>query len=154
VRKIALVFAMCLCASACIGGATSDRLTFRAGRFSIEPLENCQTVAMAMPMTDGFTPNVTVQIQPYPGTVDDYVALSKQQFTQVGFKLIREARRGKSGWVVEYRGTMADRSLHWYAKAELRQKKAYLATAAALESQWPSASRKLKACVDSLQVTQ
>jgi len=152
VRKAALVFVMCLCASACLGGATSDRLTFRAGRFSIEPLEGFQVLAMTLPVSDAFAANVNVQIQPYPGTLDDYVALSKQQFTQAGLELIREARRGQSGWVVEYRGTMVDRDLHWYAKAELRQEKTYLATATALESQWPAVSRKLKACVDSLQV--
>ncbi|MFB3880823.1 MAG: hypothetical protein ACE149_06140 [Armatimonadota bacterium] len=143
---------ICLCALACTGGTSSKQPTLEMGAYSIARLDGCQSLGMALAMTDAFAPNVSVQTQPYPGTIEDYIALSKEQFSQVGIKLIREAKRGKSGWIVEYRGAMEGRSLHWYARAELRGKKVYLATATALETQWSSASRKLKPCVDSLQV--
>jgi hypothetical protein len=151
-KRALLTLLICLPALACTGGTSSKQPTLEMGVYSIARLQGCQSLGMALPMTDAFAPNVSVQTQPYSGTVEDYIALSKEQFSQVGIKLIREARKGKSGWIVEYRGTVEGRSLHWYARAELRGKKAYLATAAALESQWPSASRKLKACVESLQV--
>lgn len=153
-RRAMLALLLCLFASACLGGATSDRLTFRAGGFSIEPLEGFQVLAMTLPVSDAFAPNVNVQIQPYPGTLDDYVALSKQQSREHGLDIVREAQNGESGYVIEYKGSMAGRDMHWHAKAELRQNKVYLATATALEGQWPSVSDKLKACVDSLQVAQ
>lgn len=150
-RKAIPALLLCLFASACLGGGAADRLTFREAGFSIESLAGGRSLLMALPVSHAFAPNVNVQIQPYSGALEEYVALSKQQFEEAGLELIKEARKGKAGWVVEYRGTMADRDLHWYAKAELSRENAYLATATALESQWPSASEKLRACVDSLQ---
>jgi len=39
-----------------------------------------QALMMFLPVTDGFAANVNVQIQPYAGTIEDYTALSLQQF--------------------------------------------------------------------------
>jgi hypothetical protein len=146
-----LAFALCLCASACAGGAPSAHPVFTMGGFSIQRLEGCQTLMMLLPMSDAFAPNVNVQVQPYPGTLEDYIALSRQQCHEAGWKIVSQ-KKGKSSLVIEYRGSMGGPDLHWYSRAELRQKKAYLATATALETQWPSTSRRLKACVDSLRV--
>ncbi len=51
---------------------------------------------------------------------------------------------------MEYTGDMSGRTLQWYARAELKDGKAYLATATATQEQWPSVSAKLRACADSL----
>ena len=103
-KRVMLALLVCLCTSACLGAATLGQLTFTASGFSIRPLEGWETLTMLLPASDGFAPNVNVQIQPYPGTLDSYIALSKGQLKQMGFQAVREARRGKSGWVVEYTG--------------------------------------------------
>ena len=152
-RKAALVSLFCLCATAGLATAASDQLTFRDAGFSIAPLEGSETLMMVLPASDGFAASVNVQIQHYPGALDDYVSLSKEQFRQMGMKVLSERKKGPSGWLVEYMGDMGGRSLHWYAHAELRKDKVYLATATATKRQWPSLSSKLKICIDSLTLT-
>jgi len=150
-RRLMLAFAICLCASAWAGGAPSAQPTFSLGAFSIQRLEGCQSLIMLLPTSDAFSVNVTVLVKPYSGTLDDYLALSKQQFHEANWKLVTQ-KKGESSWVAESRGSTAGRDRHWYSKVVVHGKKAYTATGVALETQWPSTSRRLKACVDSLRV--
>ena len=151
-RKLMLAFALCLCASACAGGGPPRQPTFTVDKFSIQRLEGCQSLIMLLPTSDAFSVNVTVLVEPDCGTLDDYIAFSEQQCHEAGWKIVSQ-KKGKSSWVVESRGSTAGRDRHWYSKVVIRGKKAYLASGVALETQWPGASRRLKACVDSLQVT-
>jgi len=159
-RKIKIMFAVlvCLMVSTGVAGPRAATLNFRVNGFSIDALEGVagqapyQVLAMLLPVSDGFAPNVNLQIQPYPGTMDDYMALSKAQLVQAGLKLIREARVDKAATVIEYSGTMQGRKLRFYARMVLREKKVYLITATAAEEQWASVAAKLKACVDSFRL--
>ncbi len=147
--KVLPALILCLCATICLGGAISDRLSFASG-FSIKPLEGCQMLLMGVPGSDNFAPNVNVKVQPYPGKMADYISFSRQQFQEMGFGIVSETKPSASVWLVEYKGSMSEQNLHWYAKAIMKNDKVYLATATALEKQWPSYKSKLKSCVDSL----
>src|SRR5213594_2251824 len=103
---------------------STNRLLFSLGGFSIKPLEapfgqaTQQPLLMALPASDGFAANVNVQIQPYDGTRDDYMALSEQQFKGAGLEVIKRSKQGQSGILFEYTGEMQGRKLHWYSRAE------------------------------------
>ncbi len=152
-RRAALTVVLCLGLTVGFAAAASDQLDFTEAGFSISALKGSEGFAMSLPPSQGFAPNVNVQIQRYPGTRDEYIALSKSQLPQIGGTILRERRMGSSGWVVEYTGQVGGRRLHWYQRAELKSGKVYLATATATEGQWASFSPRLEACIDSLKVT-
>ena len=135
-----------------------DRLHFKSAGFSIRALESrpgnvpYQALVMFLPPSEGFPPNVNVQIQPWTRTLDEYVALSKRQYKAAKFTLLKETSVGETAVVLECSGTMQGRQLHWYARAISTGKKMYLVTATATESQWQTVSGQLKACVDSLKI--
>jgi hypothetical protein len=110
----------------------------------------CQALAMFLPASANFAANVNVQIQPYSGTIDQYLTLTINQFKDAGVKLIEQKKVGKSGIVVEYSGQLQGQSLHWYARAEKAGGHVYLATATTAEQDWARQGAQLKACVDSL----
>jgi hypothetical protein len=131
-----------------------DTLHFKANSFSIAPLEESagsttyHVLTMSLPATDGFGPNVNVQIQPYEATLNEYVDLSKRQFKTAKFTIIREIHTDRSH-TFEFSGEVQWMSLHFYSKAEMAAGKVYLITATAKESQWEAVGAKLKKCVDS-----
>jgi len=152
VLTLAILFAL-----PCYTGEADARLQFKANGFSIAPLEGVsdtipyQAILMFLPATEGFAPNVNVQIQPYKGTLQEYAALSQQQFKAVGVTILSEKTTEKAvAW--EYSGVLQGRRLHWYAKAFSGKGKIFLVTATATQSQWKTASEKLKACVDSFRI--
>jgi hypothetical protein len=108
---------------------------------------------MFLPATESFAPNINVQIQPYTGTIKDYVTLSKGQFEQMKWKIVSEQQTGDNEWDVEYTGSYQGSDLHFYARAVSTNGKVLIATATAKESQWPAVSDTLKKRVDSFKVT-
>ena len=60
---------------------------------------------MFLPVTESFAPNINVQIQPYTGTIKDYVTLSKSQFEQMKWKVVSDTQTGDNEWNVEYTGS-------------------------------------------------
>ena len=134
---------------------TTNRLHFAASGFSIAPLEapkgqlTQQVLMMFLPTSGEFTPNVNVQIQPYDGTLEDYVKLSLKQFESANLRMVQQGRTKDSGAVFEYQGEIQNRRLHWYAKAQKSQGRVYLVTATALEEHWAEVAPNLKTCVDS-----
>jgi hypothetical protein len=135
----------------------NDTIRFEQAGFSINPLDQkassagSQPITMMLPAVNGFSANVNVQIQPYPGTLEEYEDLSKSQFKQLGLKTISTSRT-KTMLVLEYSGIMQGRHLHFYAKAAKVGELFYLATATDLESEWVSNSNKLKSVIDSFNV--
>jgi hypothetical protein len=107
---------------------------------------------MFLPATESFAPNINVQIQPYSGTIKDYVTLSKSQFEQMKWKIVSEQQTGDSEWDVEYTGSYQGNDLHFYARAMSTNGKIYIATATAKESQWPTISDALRKHVDSFKI--
>src|SRR5437667_4949030 len=134
---------------------STNRLLFPVTGFSIQPLETAVgkvpqlALFMALPVSDGFAANVNVQIQPYSGTLDEYIALSEEQFKAAGWKVIQRSKQGQSAVVFEYVGEMQGRALHWYAKAVHATDRVYLVTATATETQWKREAVPLKECIDS-----
>ena len=131
-------------------------LDFPLSGFKIDPLEVAKgevpvsPLVMCLPATEGFAPNVNVTIQPFPGTMGDYITVSKQEFEQVKWTLIAESRDGDKVWKVEYADPSPNNPLHFYAKAVSNGKYVYLVTGTARESQWATAGPQIKKCVDSL----
>lgn len=147
-----LVFAVVAAIAHAAGPA--GRLHFEAAGFSIVPLngasetESYQVVMMFLPPTEGFSPNVSVMVQPFGGTIEEYISLSRQQFGGSGLTVLTE-RASDSEVAWEYAGVLSGSRLHWFARAVLRDGKAYLITATATEAQWRTVSAELKACVES-----
>lgn len=137
--------------------APADKLAFPAAGFAIAALDSApskqstQVLLMSLPPSAGFAPNVNVQIQPYAEGVQAYLALSKQQFEQMGLDLVAESKPTDTAVTMEYQGEMQGRKLHCYARAVQKGGSIYLATGIALQSQWDKVGAGLKACVDSLE---
>jgi hypothetical protein len=108
-----------------------------------------QALMSFLPPQDGFSPNVNVVIQPYQGTIKDFISLSKGQFEQMKWAIISEKTISDNEWICEYSGSMQQASLHWYARAILKSGKIYLITATGRESSWKSVADPLKKSVDS-----
>jgi len=104
---------------------------------------------MFLPVSDGFTANVNVLIQPYIGTIEEYVALTLDQFKNAGIKVLQQKTTAKSVAIFEYSGEMQGQAVHWYARAEKSGARVYLVTATAARAQWNKEAARLKACVDS-----
>ena len=85
----------------------------------------------------------------YDGSMDDYLALSLQQFKSAGARVLQQKRLGTSAAVFEYTGEMQGRLLHMYARAQKSVGKVYLVTGTAADEQWSTVASRLRTCVDS-----
>ena len=112
-----------------------------------------QALMMFLPVENGFAPNVNVQIQPFPGTIEEYIKVTKGQFTEMSLKLNFEKLVSKNEWLCEYSGSLkGGKAMHWYAKVVVASGKAYLATATTLEESWKAEADLLKKNVESFGV--
>lgn len=146
-----------VCSLCLIGGAAApESLHFPSYRFSISPLEGRtagkQSVLLLMflPAVGSFAPNVNVVAQPAPGSMDDYLSISKREFEHKAMKILKADKVDDQTAVIEYTGELQNRSLHFYAKASLKGREVLLATGTATEQQWESVGPQLRTCVDSL----
>jgi len=105
-----------------------------------------------LPVSDSFGPNINVQIQPYAGTMAEYATVSKGQFDQMKWTVVSENMVGDTGWVVEYKGSMQGRDLHFYARAYAKDGKVYLATGVTTETQWPTLGATIRKHVDTFKL--
>jgi len=105
-----------------------------------------------LPVSDGFAPNINVQIQPYAGPMKDYIAMSKAQFAPLNWKLVSDKAVGDKEWAAEYTGPLQGQDLHFYARAIARDGKVYLVTGTAKESQWATLGETLRKHVDSFKL--
>jgi hypothetical protein len=156
-KKFGIVAVAMLLSLNGLAQSPAAKAQYKGNGFTIDSLEDRVTTAphqaliMCLTPTESFAPNVNIQIQPYEGTFQEYIDLSKAQFTELNFKILSETRTENSA-VWEYEGELGGRKLHWYSKVEFRDGKAYIATATATESQWKKVSAKLKSCVDSFKM--
>jgi hypothetical protein len=134
---------------------TKSTLSFGEHGFSIDPpvghdaTQVQQVVMLMLPAADGFSPNVNVQVQPFTGTMEEYLRLSNDQFKANGVKIVAEKHDAKTA-MLEYTGPYGGRPLHWYSRAFLAKNGIVLATATSAETQWPKLSTVLRQSVDSL----
>lgn len=135
----------------------ADKIDYKAYGFSIDQLPSNtdfsgQALMMFSTAADGFAPNVNVMVQKYPGTIQDYIKLSKTQMTDAKMKMVSEPTIDKSAATLEYEGVMQGKSLHFFAKAISKNGKIYLATATLPSDQWAKNSKSFKDNVNSLEV--
>lgn len=145
--------------SSLLPGARGGTVDLPGYGFEIEALdaqagkEPITALMMFLPATDGFGPNINVNIQPYNGSVKDYAKLSTGQFEQMKWKVITGEVIGENEWRVEYTGALkAGEQLHFYARALAKDGHVYLVTATAKESQWAAVGAKLRKHVDSMKL--
>src|SRR6266404_2025907 len=75
---------------------TKSTLSFGEHGFSIDPpvghdaTQVQQVVMLMLPPADGFSPNVNVQVQPFTGTMEEYLRISNDQFKANGVKIVAE----------------------------------------------------------------
>jgi PsbP len=105
-----------------------------------------------LPATDGFAPNINVQIQPYTGTIKDYATNSKSQFEQMKWKVVSDQQSNANEWNVEYSGSFQGSDLHFLARAVCANEKVYLITATAKESQWTTVGDTLRKHLESFKL--
>lgn len=137
--------------------AQAETINFKETGFSINALDQAPSAAggtplqMFLPPSNGFSANVNVQIQPYPGSMAEYIELSKSQLKQMGLQIIDMSISGDEA-IFEYNGNMNGMHLHFYAKAVKKGSLFYLATATDLATQWHVNKGKLKNAVASFKL--
>ncbi len=112
---------------------------------------NYVPLIMCMPPTDGFSSNVNINVQIYSGSLEDYIQLSKSQFTQMDLNILR-AEIIEGFGVFEYTGKIQKREMHCYAKVLKRQGKIYLITGTTLKSLWNKDKQEIIDCVNSASI--
>jgi hypothetical protein len=154
-KKLFVLFSIVMLTATTGNAESTNLLCFPAAGFTIAALDappgdsTQQALMMFLPVNDGFAANVNVQIQPYAGTMEEYVALTLDQFKSAGIKVLQQKKAAKSVVVFEYSGEMQGRELRWYARAEKSGGSVYLVTATATGLQWKKEAARLKSCVDS-----
>jgi hypothetical protein len=152
-RKLIFFLASALLASA----AHANTLDFPQAGFSIDSIDAVPSLAggqplqMFLPPENGFSANINVQIQPYPGTMEQYLELSESQFKQMGLTVISSKVFGETSFF-ECAGLMQGMELHFYAKAVKKGDFVYLATATDSKHNWDSNKNKLISAIDSLKL--
>jgi hypothetical protein len=138
-----------------------DTLRFATEGFSIKALHPTvgavpvQVMNIFLNAEGGFAPNVNVQIQPYAGTIDDYLKDSTDQFKQLGFTTLGKKKVNDDTVLLEYTGSMPSMPpMHWYARAVRKKGKnlVYLVTGTTLVPQWTKSGAEIKTCVDSFKL--
>jgi len=147
----AWLFTAALATQARAGTADFPEYGFAIDALDAKPSAAAPTTALMMflPASDGFGPNVNVNIQPYPGSMKEYISLSKAQFQKMSWTVVDEKQVGDAEWKVEYKGPMKGNDLHFYARAVSKDGKVYLVTATAQDSQWNTVGSTLRSHVDS-----
>lgn len=154
-KKLLITAAILLIAISGFAQDKTPRLDFPLNGFSILPLEGSadsvayQVLSLYLPASEGFSPNVSVQVQPHDGTMEEYLEISKDQFKALQWTLLADSTLSPTVITFEYTGSVRGVVLHFYAKAESREGKVYLTTGAATEGQWPKLSPRIKKCVNS-----
>ncbi len=106
---------------------------------------------MLLPPKDGFSSNINVQHQAFPGALKDYAALSWTQSRGAGLTITNE-RMDDSGYTAEAVGQVAgiEIELHFYFRAIKAGDNVILATAAVPNSRWDAEKILLAPIVNSL----
>jgi hypothetical protein len=90
----------------------------------------------------GFSPNLNVQRQRYFGGIRGYAAISRRQFSSLGFRLHGSRFYGKSVWKVGYDGVIGGRRLYFIAFAYQTSRGVVLLTATATLRQYSTVQGK------------
>jgi hypothetical protein len=101
-----------------------------------------------LPPSNEFSPNITVIMQPYKGSIENYKVVTDQQLKQANLNVIQsEIKDGI--YAFEYSGSLTGQNLHVYSKAQMKGNHIYLTTATDLMIQWDLNKSKLLKSVNS-----
>ena len=112
---------------------------------------NSRLAMFFLPVSNGFSPNINVLKQKFPGAMAEYDKLSLNQFTTMKWNLLKHSVNEKE-IIYEYTGSMQGKDFHWYARALRSGDYIYLITATALESQWKDVQAEMLKSVNSFKV--
>lgn len=79
-----------------------------------------QPLLMSLPPKNGFSPNVNVQVQVFPGTLKKLLNITKSQIKSFGWELVESSIEG-SKLTLEYRGSLQGNHITGF-KRQLSQK--------------------------------
>ena len=129
-------------------------LNFDKLGFQIQAIEgksdssNTIPLTLMLPEMNGFSPSITVIMQPYKGKLENYKAVTEQQLKQLKVnKIYSEINNGT--YTFEYSGLLNGQKLHVYSRAQLKDNQIYLTTATDLIIQWELNKEKLVNAVNS-----
>jgi len=115
-------------------------------------MPNYQVATFFLEARNGFAANVGIQRQKFPGDIQAYDKLSAQQIEKLELEMVQ--RQVKDGQVLyEYKGTVKNRMLHFYARAIKQGPHVFLVTATTLEKNWAQDKATLMQSVDSFKLT-
>jgi hypothetical protein len=152
--KFAVVALLSICAFSPLTAADGDLPHFGAQLKDLDALiEKApgKTLFIKVDETGGSTANINIQIQPFEGTMKEYMDVSRTQFEQIfekGWKIVSEKQEGEKEWSCELTGTAKGKEYHFYARAVREGSKVYLITATALQEEWGSVGEKMRRHVD------
>jgi hypothetical protein len=109
-----------------------------------------RTLFIKVDQTGGVPANINIQVHQFPGTMKEYMDLSRGQFDQLfekGWKMLSEKQDEKEA-SCEVMGTTKGKEYHSYSRAVKEGTKLYLITATALHEQWGSVGEKMRRHVD------
>jgi hypothetical protein len=112
-----------------------------------------RTLFIKVDGTGGVSANINVQIHQFPGTMKEYMDLSRGQFDQLfekGWKMLSEKQDEKEA-SCEVVGTRTGKEYHSYSRAVKEGNKLYVITATAQQEQWGSVGEKMRRHVDAFQ---
>jgi len=134
--------------------------------FRINPLEMpsvypvvpaIQMYLPAMPLPSNpratFSPNVFVQVQPFVGTMKEYITQSTQSMTDAGYIIRGQITPSTDVWSLEYIAVVNGVAMHWYAKAIHSGYRVYYAAGGVPDEMWTALADALKSCVNSFDIT-
>ena len=157
------VFCVCIAAlfpllSTAFAQQTMVPLVFADYGFEITPLdgkpgsESQNVFQTFLPPHDGFSSNVNVQLQVWDKTIAEYIALTRKQFSEGGFTEISFDQRGDDECILEYRGSIGEWLLRFYARAVFRDGYVYLCTGTTQSQDWKRDGEVIRNCVESMKL--
>ena len=99
-----------------------------------------------------FQANINVMIQPFPGTMKEYIDLSYRELDKLfekKWKVLSEKQNGEEEWGCEYTGTKDGEVYQFYSRAVKDEARIFLITATALQKQWGRLGETMRRQVNS-----
>ena len=153
----AVVTLLAICAVSALTAAEGDLPHYGAKLTDLDALiEKApgKTLFIKADETGRVSANINIQIQPFTGTIKEYMDVSRAQFEQMfekGWKIVSEKQDGEKEWSCELTGTAKGKDYHFYARAIRDGSRVYLITATALQEEWGSFGEKMRRHVDAFQ---
>lgn len=123
--------------------------------YPVVPAMQMYLPAMSLPSNPKatFSPNVFVQVQPFVGSMKDYITQTTASMEAAGYIIRGQLSPSDNQWSLEYIAVLNGVAMHWYAKAILSGYRVYYAAGGAPDELWPRVADIIKSCVNSFDIT-